>query len=129
LRIGLPKSSLDFDRKLHHICRLNIKQENLSTFVLILRHPPSISDSLLWEFAKIFVSNSVDEANGEDESRDLKAKKFLKDRFQLLFKSYETLESEQNGHVMDAEQESVLRSIKRLKHGECELLKAYADQL
>lgn len=71
----------------------------------------------------------MDEANGEDESRDLKAKKFLKDRFQLLFKSYETLESEQNGHVMDAEQESVLRSIKRLKHGECELLKAYADQL
>jgi len=130
LRIGLPKSSPDFDRKLHHICGLNIKQENLSTFILTLRHPVSITDSILWEFAKIFVSKTVDEAIGEDETRDLKARKFLKDRFQLLLKSYNALEeSETSGHGTDAEGESVQKSIKRLKDGECELLTAYAAQL
>lgn len=76
------------------------------------------------------MSKTVDEANGEDETRDLKAKKFLKDRFQLLLKSYTALEeSDTSGHGTDAEGEFVQKSIKRLKHGECKLLTAYVAQL
>jgi hypothetical protein len=133
LRIPLPKSTPDFDRKLHLLGGLNLKRESSSaTFVIALRLPPAhIRKSPLWVLAKALVAKSVDELaieNGSnasvDSDLDAKAGKFLKDRFELLLKSYAGMSDK-----LMSEATEVQRSIQLLKMGEVEILKAYIGEL
>uniref|UniRef100_A0A914HF26 protein-histidine N-methyltransferase n=1 Tax=Globodera rostochiensis TaxID=31243 RepID=A0A914HF26_GLORO len=97
LKIGLPRSTSDFEIKLQHLTTISILPINNQShqnivYTFQLKMNPSvgsIKQSALWTFAKIFVAddNLVNFETGENDQR---AKKFITDRFKLLIHGYKT---------------------------------------
>ncbi|KAI3415758.1 hypothetical protein GPALN_005342 [Globodera pallida] len=126
IKIGLPRSTSDFEIKLQHLTTssiLPINNQSLQNVVYTfqLKMNPSVGNikqSALWTFAKIFVAddNLVNFETGENDQR---AKKFITDRFKLLIHGYKTKQQ--------SLAECLTKDIQRLKDAEIALLRCHLE--